>query len=482
MAISFNRVPTALRVPGTYIEIDGSRALSTQPGEPHRVLLIGLRLAAGSAPAGTIVEVTGEGAADGLFGAGSQLAAMAKAFARVGSRARLYALPVDPAGAGTAAAGTIALAGTATGAGTLTVRVGDRRVSVGVANGQTAAAIATALAAALTAEPDLPVTAGAAGGTVTLTARQAGTHGNDVALGVDVAPAGITPTVTASTGGATNPSLAASIAAIDDSRYDSIVSGVNDAANVALLETEAARRWDPEVKLPTHVFVALRGTLSAMGTYGAARNSQHLTIVGAGLSPTPPWVVVAQVAARDAQVTDTQPNRPRNGLVLPDVEAPAPADRLDQGERNGLLYDGVSTLRVAHDGRVLIERLITSYQVTPGGTADATYLSIETMRNLASTLLELLAVGARHERDLVAPDGTNVGPGVPVVTPATLRGELVAAYRSRERRGLAKDTAGFAADLLVEIDETNGERLNVQASPRLVNGLVVTAMKIAFQL
>lgn len=482
MAISFNQVPTANRVPGTYVEIDGSRALSVQPGEPHRALLIGFRLAAGSAPADAIVEVSGAGQADGLFGAGSQLAAMVKSFAKVGTRARLYALPVDENGAGTAAAGTIALDGTATSAGTLTARVGDQRVSIAVSAGMTAADAATALTAALTAAADLSVTAAAAAGTVTVTARQRGTHGNDVALGIDVAPAGLTPTVTQPTGGATNPSLATAIAAIDDSRYDSIVSGISDAANVALLETEAARRWQPDVKLPTHVFVAVRGTLSAMTTFGAARNSQHLTIVGAGLSPTPPWIVVAQVAARDAQATDAQPNRPRNGLVLPDVEAPTLGERLDQGERNALLYDGVSTLRVAHDGRVLIERLITAYQVTPGGTADATYLSLETMRNLASTLLELLAVGARHERDLVAPDGTNVGPGVPVVTPATLRGELVAAYRSRERRGLVKDAAGFAESLVVELSETDVERLDVLAHPRLVNGLVTLAMRIAFQL
>jgi phage tail sheath gpL-like len=82
----------------------------------------------------------------------------------------------------------------------------------------------------------------------------------------------------------------------------------------------------------------------------------------------------------------------------------------------------------------------------------------------------------------MGPDGTDVDQGVPLATPKTIRGEILAIYRSRIRRGLSKDYEGFAADLLVEIDETDVERFNVHASPRFANGLSVTAVKVSFQL
>lgn len=480
MAITFDRVPTANRVPGAYAEIDGSRALSAQPGDLHRVLIIGLMQAGGTATAGVPVLI--EGAADQLFGARSQLAAMVQAFRKLNQNARVYALPLAEAGGAVAATRTLTIAGTATAPGSLTVRIGDRRITIAVTPDMAVAAIATALAAAINAEVRIDATAAAAAGVVTLTAVHAGELGNAIVAESVLVPAGLTVTAAAGTVGATNPSTAAALAALGDDRYDTFCTGLTDAVNLGFLEAEVARRWEPLVKMPGHAIAAVRGTLGAMVGIGNARNSQHLTIVGAGLSPTPPWIWAAQVAARDAEQTDLQPNRPRNGLTLPDCEAPLSAHRLDSAERNQLLYDGISTHKVDAGGRVLIERLITTYQQTAGGSSDATYLALETMRNLADFYLAVIALGARHERDLVGPNGTAVAPGVPMVTPAMMRGELGALYRVRERRGLVTDTDGFMRELVVEIPETDKERINAHLVPRLVNGLVTQAFKLSFTL
>lgn len=482
MSVSFDQIPSTNRVPAAYLEIDASRAVSVQPGAIHRVLMVGLMLTAGSATPNQVIEVTGELGGDPLFGATSQLAQMTRAFKRVNRTARLYALPVSENGAGTAATSTFTLSGTSTKEGTLTVRIGDQRVSIAVANGTAAAAAATALAAAINATPRLNVTAAAATAVVTLTNRHKGEHGNALTIETEKTVAGLTAVDAQPSNGASNPSLATPIAAIDESRYDTIITGLTDAANVALLEAELDRRWGPLVKLPGHLIGAIRGTHSAITTIGAARNSQRSTLFGAGLIPTAPWIVAAQVGARDAQQTDAQPNRPRLGLTLPDVEAPKPADRFDYSERNGQLYDGISTFRVDPSGRVLIERLITTYQTSASGTDDVSYLSIETVRNLAHTYIEFLGLGAKHERDLLGPDDTAVSPGVPLVTPKMLRGEIVALYQSRIRRGLAKDLDGFIADLVVEIDEVDKERANAHVVPRLVGGLVTQAIKLSFQL
>jgi phage tail sheath gpL-like len=482
MSISFDQVPTTNRVPGAYAEIDGSRALSQQPNELHRTLIIGLKLADGSAVADKVVDVQGELGGDSLFGTASQLAAMTRAFRRVNRTSRLYALPILEAGGGTAASGSITLAGTSTAAGSLTVRVGDTRVTVAVPVGTTAADAAALVGAALSAEPRIPATAEVEGAALTLTGLHKGESGNGLTLEAELLPAGLTATLVQPTGGATNPSIAAGLAAVDESRYDTIVCGFSDAANLALLETELARRWGPLVKLPGHGFAAVRGTLGAEVALGDARNSQYVTVMGAGLSPTPPWIWAAQTAGRDAEQTDILPNRPRTGLTLPDCEAPKPGDRLDLSERNQLLYDGISTYRVDPANKVLIERLITTYQQTASGTADATYLSIETVRTLARFYRKVLELGARHERDLIGPDGTAVSPGVPLVTPLMMRGELGALYRQLERDGLVKDTEGFLRELVVELPASDVNRMNVHAAPRIVNGLVTLAIKLSFQL
>lgn len=482
MAVTYDQIPTANRVPGAYVEIDGSRALSQQPGALHRTLLIGTKLAAGSAPADAPVLVEGELGGDPLFGVSSMLSDMARAFRRVNATSRLYALPILEAAGGTAATSTLTLAGTSTEQGSLTVRVGDVRVTAAIPVGTTAAAAAGLVNTALGAEPRIAATAAVAGAVVTFTARYKGEAGNAITVEAERLPAGLTATAVQPVNGATNPSIATALAALDESQYDTIVLGYTDSANLALLETELARRWGPLVKMPGHGFAAVRGTLGALSSFGAARNNRYVTVMGAGLSPTPPWVWAAQVAGRDAEQADLQPNRPRNGLSLPDCEAPKPADRLDTSERNSLLYSGVSTFKITPDSKVLIERLITTYRVNASGTADATYLAVETMRNLAFFYRKVLDIGARHERDLLGPDGTVVSPGVPMTTPKTMRGEMGALYRELERDGLVKDTEGFLRELVIEIPSNDVERLNIHCAPRLVNGLVTEAFKVSFRL
>jgi phage tail sheath gpL-like len=407
---------------------------------------------------------------------------MARMFKRVDGMSRLFVMGVLENAAGTAATGTAVYTGTASKDGTLTTRIGDKRVSTFIPKDTTAAAAAALHNATVNATLRVPMTSGVSTNTQTFTARAKGTSGNDLTIETTSLPAGITVVDTQPSGGATNPSLAAAIAAWDEQKYDTVITGIADAANMLLLEAEMERRLGGTVKLQGQLFAGVRGTHSAMVTYGDARNARVSTVIGSHLSPTPPWVWAAQAAARDTVQAAALPNRPRNGLTLPDCEAPKVEDQLTWAERNALLYDGISTFKVDPSGRVLIESLITTYQVTASNTADATYLSIGTMRNLYQFLADLYALGAQHERDLLAPDGTNVGPGVPITMPKTFRGEVVALYRSLERGGRMRDTEGFAREFFAEVAEDNPERLNVHVTPKLVNGLAVIAFKVSFQL
>jgi phage tail sheath gpL-like len=481
-AISFNAVPSAIRVPGAYGEVDGSRAAGAQAA-PVKVLLIGYRLAAGAVAAGIIKRIGSEADAETYFGTNSQIAQMARAFKRLNVAAEVEAIAVDENGAGTAAAGTITLTGTATKDGTVTARVGDVRASIAVASGTAAAAIATALAAALNALPRSAFTAGAATTVVTATARHKGTSYNGTTLAVETLPAGVTAVVVDPTGGATDPDLSTTLAAVPEAAYDTLVSGIADAANLARLETEIERRWSPTVLQPALLFAGIAGAHADTVTFGSARNSKNSSIMGTSTSPTPPWVWAAQVAARDAQRVDSlNPNRPRRSMTLPDCEAPPASDRYDWGERNTLLYKGVSTFTVDRSGMVAIEKLITTYQTNPAGVLDAAYLAVETVRNLAGILKEWLSIASKYDTALLGNDEDSYSAGVPVVTPLSWKGEIAAHYATLVFRGRCKDAEGFTASMLAGINGADTARLDFEGQPRLVQGLNVIAFKLAFRL
>jgi phage tail sheath gpL-like len=482
MTIAFNLIPTANRVPGPMAEVDGSKALSVPSAEPHRVLIIAKRLITGTAPVHSINPINGELDGDLLFDSKSELAAMTRAFKRVNTTAKLYAAPVDENAGGVAATGTFPLTGTSTAEGSLRVRIGDQRVSVNVPSGTAAAAAATLLSAQINLTERMPIIGSVATATVTTTHRTKGPSGNDITIEVEAIPAGLACTPVQPANGATEPSLATLIGLLDETRYDTIITGVSDAANMLLLENEMTRRWGPTVKKYGVVIAARRGSHATLTSYGGARNSNVSSVMACGLAPTPPWVWAAQVGARDAEQTDLMPNRPRNGLVLPDCEGPKTADLFDGQENNLLLYAGMSTFKTDQSGRVMIERLVTTYQKNIANMADSTYLAIETVRNLAGYLVEVLGIGAKYGRHVIGTDADNFSDGVPVATAGGLKGEFVAHYETMILRGRMKDLAGFRKDLRVEPSATDVERFDVLLPPRFMNGLVTLAMKVAFQL
>ena len=175
--ISFNAIPINLRTPGQYIEIDNSRALAGMVGINQRILIIGQRLSSGTVEAEVLTRVVSDREADEKFGRGSMLAEMCKSARKVNPYTELWAVALDDDDAADAATGSIALSGTITGSGALSVMIGGVRVRTAVAADDTPSEVATNLAAAINAVDTLMVTASALTATVTLTARNEGLCG-----------------------------------------------------------------------------------------------------------------------------------------------------------------------------------------------------------------------------------------------------------------------------------------------------------------
>jgi phage tail sheath gpL-like len=497
MAISFNTIPTNLRPPIFYAEIDASRAALFQ--ENARALLIGQRTAAGEGAAHEPVIIGSPEQARRLFGEGSILARMVEAFRRNNGFTELWAVAVDDDPAAAAASGTLTVTGNAIAPGTLSIYVAGQRIAVPVAAGQTPAQIAEEIKRTFDKVGDLPVTSTFAGAVVTLTARNKGALGNDIDLrlnhagapGGEAFPPDVTVTATAMAGGTGAPSLAAALAALSDSPFDFIGVPYTDSGALDALKElmdDQTGRWSPFKQIYGHVFAARLGKVEDDGpkiglvTFGQSRNDQHASVLGYHGSPTPPWEVAAMFTAQAARSLAGDPARPLQTLPLVGMLAPKIPDQFTLSQRNSLLYAGVSTCTYAR-GAAQIERAISTYQVNQFGQPDPSYLDVTTLATLWRIVREMRqVVTSKFARVKLANNGTRFGPGQAIVTPAMVRGELIGLYSRLEGLGLVENMAAFKASLVVERNASDPSRLDVLLPPDLVNGLIVFAAKVQFRL
>ncbi|UPG86855.1 phage tail sheath subtilisin-like domain-containing protein [Luteibacter aegosomatis] len=499
MSVPFSHIPQNLRVPLFYAEVDNSQANSGQ--QTQRALVIGQITGDGSAPAG--VPFLSQGASDAIAkgGQGSMLALMVAAYRASDDFGELWCLPLADAAGATAAAGSIAFAGTPTATGVLSIYIAASRltpaVTVPVSVSDTAASIATAVAAAINAAANLPVTAAVDGTTtskVNLTARNKGLAGNDIDIRMnfggaqagEATPAGITVTITAMTGGATNPTLTTALASLGDEPFDFIVCPFTDTASLDALKallSDSTGRWSWSNQVYGHVFTASRGTVGALTTLGNGRNNQHESILGFNDSPTPSWLWAADYAGAAAVALRADPGRPLQTIALSVALAPPVASRFMRTERNTLLWDGISTFTVAQDGTIALENVITTYQKNAFGQPDDSYLEVETMFLLMFVLRDMAAlITSKYARVKLANDGTRFAPGSAIVTPSIIRADLIAEFRTLEDQGVVQGGDAFAQGLIVQRNATNPNRLDVLWPGALINQLRIFAVLAQFRL
>lgn len=490
--IQFKNIPQQLRVPLFYAEVDNSRANTAQ--EIQRTLILGQKVPSGTGAQDTAYLCTNSTDAATYAGANSMLPAAVAAYRQADQTGELWiGLLADDAG-GTAATGTITFGGAPTAAGSFFLYLGGVRYVLPVTASQTASQIAAALTALINADPTCPVTASVSTSVVTLTQDNKGPQGNDYPIAVSyfglaggepLVP-GLTASIVPMSGGATSPSLTNLLASLGDKTFDFIVCPYSDTTTLDALKTflsDSAGRWSYASQLYGHVFTAKSGTLSSLVTFGSGRNDQHASCMGANGSPTPMWIWAATTAGAAAASLRIDPARPLQTLELPGVIAPPLASRFVMTDRNTLLYNGVSTFTVADDGTVAIENLITTYQKNAFGSADNSYLEVETMFTLVAVIRSLrTTVTSEFARTKLAANGTPVSAGGNTVTPNIVRARLIAKYAELEELGLCQGADAFANDLVVQQNALNPNRLDVLFPAILVDQLRVFATLVQFRL
>lgn len=486
--ISFASIPLDIRTPGQFIEVDNSKALTGLPQQTRKILVLGQRLATGTVAVAVPTRVLAGDQARQFFGRGSMLAAMIAAGKAANPYTEMWAIALDDLAAGVAATGTLTFTGAPTQAGTLNLYVAGTAVKVGVAAGEANAITATNVAAAINANPDLPVTASANLGVVTLTARHKGECGNSIDLRLNYydgeqTPAGLAVAIAAMSGGTGNPDVNTALTAIGGDQYYTIITPWTDAANMTALEGFLSTRWGPMSQKTGHAFGCVSATQGGLSTYGDARNSPHSSIFGIYDMPVAPWVTAAIWGAVVEFNGAIDPARPFQTLELPGVMAPPMASRFTREERDLLLHSGVSTFTVDDGGRVLIERVITTYRTNSFGIADVSFLDLNTVWTVDYIRYAARArVALKFPRHKLADDGTNFAPGQAIVTPSIIRAELIGLFRELEEVALVENLDQFKADLLVVRSTANVNQVNAVIPPNIINQFMVFAAAVQFRL
>lgn len=484
--VQFNQIQPGL-LPFVQAEFDSSGVQAGPSALTHHVLLIGQLLSTGNQAADTPLLLTNAGQAREAFGPGSQLAQMAAVLFENDQTTAVTAIGLDdPAGA--QATATLAFTGTATKAGSVAVYVGGVRVQAAVSATDPAAVVATAVAAAITGNADLPVTAAAVTGTVTLTAKHDGLIGNDLFVAVNVAttetlPAGLALTVGTFSGGAGSPDLAAALGAIGSTWYTVWALGLSDDPSIAAVETELEALFDPDEARDAIAFYGFRGTHGEALTKLGGRNSRHTSIMAAERAPTPPWQWASAIAGKVVRSVKNDPARPFKSLDLRGVQGPAAADLFANLERELLLQAGGATFTAATDGTIRIERLVTTYKENEAGAPDAAWRDARTLFTLAYLRFDLVTrIQLGYSRHKVMADGAILPTGQALTTPKLFAGFVDGVARQWAEAGLIEDLDGFSEALVVVIDPSNPDRINVLMQPNLVNALYQVAVQIQFQL
>lgn len=500
MSIQYQEIPANNLVPIFATEFDNS--LASKPGPmPWKNLLIGQATNA-NAPTG-LTQISSDDQADSLFGAGSQIALMARAFRKNAKYMELYCIALqDPASNSAAASKVLAFTGPATESSSLYLNIAGQAVTVAVIAGDTAATIATNVAAKINSITNLPVTAavGTSENThkVTLTAKNKGTAGNNICVFLnfnngETTPAGVAIDVFASAdrvnlaGGSGDTEFTAANVGniIEGTWFNAIAIGVGDnttTGNVAYIKDKLDERWTAIVQQTGVLYYGVGGNKTAAVTAGNARNSQVVCITGLANTPTQPCEVAAAAMGAIAVVALNDPAVPLSNWPVKGVVAPKMNDRLGFDSNNDILRAGVAMLAAGEDGTVYLKRCVTTYKTNAMGASDTSYQQLEKVHTLSFLRWDWNNyLAGKYPHAKLADDGNEYGPGQSVMTPKLGKAEILIRYKYWMSKGLVQNFEEFKANVVVERDPDDSTALNFLIPADLIDQFLICKSKIQFK-
>lgn len=497
MAINFLEIPADNLVPMFMTEIDNSGAAKSGP-MPWKNLIIGQPLS--SKNAGTkVTQIFDDASADALYGAGSQLALMIRAFRKNAGSMELYALPVNDKADSTKASGkiTVTVSGTdstptlAPASGVLRIRIGGQSLPVGVKIGDTAHDIAAEICEAVNEKSNLAVTATCADASadVVLAAKNAGLCGNDIDIRFNHSygeefPNGVSLSRTAMANGGVDPVYeSAGIAAlIVGVWYNGIAIGSNDEDNVDYMKSILDERWTATVQQTGVLYFCKSGTVTETATAAKKYNSQMFEFPAIVGIPTPPFETAAAVLGAIAPIALNDPAVPLSNWPVKGVIAPKPEDAPILAEQNALLKAGAALLSSGSDGTVYLKRMVTTYKRNSAGVSDTSYQQLEKVHTLSFLRWDWNNyLAGKYPHHKLADDGNSFGPDQKVMTPSLGKAEVLTRYQYWMKLGLVQNFDAFRDNVVVERDAVDDTALCFLIPADLIDQLLICKSKLQFK-
>jgi phage tail sheath gpL-like len=484
MAIPIPEVSSNQLIGLAQVQLD--RQGTSPQAASQKVAIVAQKLSAGSATTNTLVQVTSRERATALFGVGSQLAIMCHAYLYNDPQGELWAMPLADNGT-TKATGSIQVTAAATGDGTIKLRVFGKRISIGVSAGDSANSIAAAIEAELDLHTYLPTVASVSTDTVTLTAKNAGVAGNTGRIEVnpdpgDVLPAGVALTITQVSGGSTDPAISTPITNMAAADIRHIVVHRTDDTIMDAFDAELVDRWSATRGKLSHAYSCLVDSVSDLTTWAGSRNSPHQTTFGLDFPPCPEWEIAAAAAGAMVKSLRNNPAVPMQDLALLDsrgqaMPGPALGSRFSDVENNTIGLQGVASLYTDAYGQLRLNATVTHYKTDGSGVADTTLRWTNNVHQVAYLIDDLKTATRQYcAGKILVDDASVIEPGTPAVDVDMIKAHLVGRYRQHAARAIVEDVEGFAANVVVERNGTDANRVDILYPPDLANQLNVLAV------
>jgi phage tail sheath gpL-like len=466
-----------------------------------RPLYIGQMITGADGVVGEFYTVYSTNEARRLFGAGSILATMAAQHFCTCPELPLYMAPVPEPTGGAAAVNTITITGPATNNGVLSLAIMDMNFAVGVITGATADSMATALAAQMTMNTNLPFTVTHALGVITLTAKNKGPEGGWFApiwnpnFG-DAFPAGVTAVSAQTTPGTgvvdINPAIPAMACP-----WDCIALGTEDEIAVNTMVQLVRQNWACGVQGDFKgggLYHSRTDSAGQIAAYGMDRNNPEEVVVPVRTGyKYPGYMLAAATASRVCCTACTDPSRPvqyDNG-ILGCMFDTAQCSSLWTSEEKKAFYDAgimnwdVANARGIRATALWIEEPLTTYKYDPlTGAPDGAWQRVESRYTVAKFVRDL-GFWYRRNYSSVAllSDGTRIPQGKRAVTPRILQASILAWLRGTQL-GFTAEADSAQLEKMVTVQRTNTpnncdpNRVNVLIDLDLVNQLARIATSI----
>jgi phage tail sheath gpL-like len=477
--------------PGVYLQVQFAQGTPSIGNNTYAAIILANMSSAGSAQTdgyvygpNTLVGMSCVQDAINLFGAGSPAMRMVNAFMTVNPNTPLYVAPVLAA-TGSASSLVITLTGTATLSGTIRCNVvGDTPVDTGFLTNDTPTVIAANMAININTQSNLPCTAVAALGVLTLTAKVAGLRGNWLRGSARVLNgAGVTsslPRQSFFSGGTGSDSYTnvLNFLATNGIRYYRYISEAGcdsvDGTQFEAVKSQIDTLAQPTVGLRQRVMAGSCDTLAHTETATTAANDPRADCVWLQNSDTVPSELATNTVAA-YMLFETPPlsangvnfdgfgNDPVSAPFWNAVSAPLDGSAPSAASIKSAILSGITPIKVQHGGRTSIVKAVTTrflngaindYRITDSG-------KVTICDYFGDDLTNLLVL--RYPRKLVASDPVQGQPpaGPNVVTPSQVRNTVIELINIYSSAGLI-DGPSVINSLVVQRETSPSSRIGIR--------------------